>query len=92
MDLMNVEKHMCMMGVPVRDKVTGFEGAVTCVSFDLYGCVQCIVTPKAGKDGELKDGKWFDIARLQKTGSKPVMPTPDYDFDKGPCEKPAGRL
>ena len=95
---MEIKKHMAMLGLPVIDKVTGFKGVVSCVSFDLYGCVQAVITPKTGKDGEIKDGKWFDIARLKTLGTKPVMPIPDFDLGyvaegkKGPCEKPAGRL
>ena len=95
---MLINKHMQMLGIPVTDKVTGFAGVVSCVSFDLYGCVQAIVTPKVGKDGALGEGKWFDIARLKATANTPVMSLPDYDLgyiaegNKGPSEKPAGRV
>jgi hypothetical protein len=95
---MNVKTHMKMLGLTVSDRVTGFAGVVSCVSFDLYGCVQAVVTPKANADGKLEDGKWFDITRLYVTSKMPVMPAPDFDKGyiaegrKGAAEKPAGRL
>lgn len=95
---MQYEKHIAMLGLPVVDRVTRFAGIVSCVTFDLYGCVQVIVMPKIKKDGEIPDGKWFDAARLQVTSQKRVMPLPDFEKGyvaegkKGPAEKPAGRL
>ena len=78
---MEAENHLKMLGLPVKDRVTGFSGVVTTVSFDLYGCVQLVVTPEAGKDGKLEDGRWFDVTRLEVTGEEPVMDLPN--FSKG---------
>lgn len=86
------------LGRLVADKVTGFKGVVSCVSFDLYGCVQALVTPLVGNDGKLGDSSWFDVSRLTVTPADPVMPLPDFDNgpisdgSKGPAEKPTGRL
>jgi hypothetical protein len=52
-----------LLGCKGKDKVTGYEGIISSVSFDLYGCVQLALTPPAKKgETELKHGHWFDIA------------------------------
>ena len=81
----------------VQDKVTGFKGIVSSISFDLYGCIQAVVQPVVNaKDGKLENGKWFDVGRLKITGKKPIMKVPDFSAinspvangEKGPVEKP----
>ncbi len=94
-----MEKHMKLLGLLVRDLVTGTEGVVTSISFDLYGCVQAIVNPGLDNDGKPKGVLWFDVARLVVTGEKPVMPVPDFgavamatamaEGRKGPSERPS---
>jgi hypothetical protein len=92
---MNIHEHMKMLGMKVTDKVTGFKGVVASVSFDLYGCIQCIVTPEAGELGKQEDCRWFDIKRLRVTGKRPVMELPNYDYGyvaegkKGAADKPS---
>lgn len=74
----DIRQHFNYLGLKVKDKVTGFYGVVTTLSFDLYGCIQVVVTPPY--DGETtKDGKWFDICRLEVLDPSPVMNCPDYD-------------
>lgn len=91
---MQIEKHMKLLGLKVKDKVTGFNGVVASLSFDLYGCVQAVVTPPAGEDGKLEDGRYFDVTRLEVTSNKPVMDLPDFskgyvaEGKKGAAEKP----
>lgn len=91
---MSIQQHIDKLGRKAKDKVTGFKGVVSSVSFDLYGCIQAVVTPPATKDGKCEDGRWFDIQRLEIEDSKRVMEVPDYDNGyiaegrKGPCEKP----
>ncbi len=90
-----IEKHIAMLGLKVEDKVTGFKGVVSSVSFDLYGCVQTVVNPGLGADGKLGDSQWFDIARLKVLDSKPVMAVPDFlvgaqaEGRQGAADKPA---
>jgi hypothetical protein len=72
-----VKKQMKFLGLKVQDKVTGFTGIVSTMSFDLYGCIQAWISPMA-KDGELKEGRWFDVTRLDVLDNKPVMELPDY--------------
>lgn len=87
-----------MLGLRAKDKITGFEGTISTVAFDLYGCVQVVLTPSAGADGKLGDGHWFDVHRLD-VQKKRIMPVPDFaaaavkpkDFKHGPAEKPAQR-
>lgn len=78
---MEKEKHFELLGRKATDAVTGFQGVITTLSFDLYGCVQAVVTPSVDKDGKIKDGQWFDVTRLKLTGKKAVMNVPD--FSKG---------
>ena len=89
-----VQKHIGMLGLKVRDKVTGCQGVVASMSFDLYGCVQALVDPGMKQDGELANGRWMDVCRLQVLDSNPVMPAPDFESGPiadglhGPAEKP----
>lgn len=88
-----IRKHLEWLGKRVRDRVTGLEGVVSSVGFDLYGCVQAIVNPGIDKDGKLRESHWFDLNRLEEL-SGPVMSVPNFDFGvqaegrKGAAEKP----
>jgi hypothetical protein len=69
-----MKEYLDILGFPVKDRVTGFEGVAGTVGFDLYGCVQVIVSPVGvGEKGELKKSSWFDFSRLEKTSSARVM-------------------
>lgn len=72
MNKTNVEKHLELLGFNVKDKITGFEGVVSSISFDVYGCIQATVTPMS-KDGECPESVWIDVIRLDPTSEKPVM-------------------
>lgn len=74
------------LGRKVEDKATGHLGIVTSVSFDLYGCVQVLVSPQA-KNGELNVSLWFDIERLAVKDSESIMPIPSF-VAKGLANKP----
>lgn len=95
--MINLIEHINKLGHKVKDKVTGFTGVVTTVSFDLYGCIQVVVVPAVKEDGSLGEGKWFDIGRLEVIGAEPVMKRPTFEWsekevasgDKGPAEKPS---
>jgi hypothetical protein len=92
---MNIRKHLSMLGLRVQDRVTGMEGVVVSIGFDLYGCIQAIVNPGLDKDGKHRDQNWFDIARLKVIDDQPVMKQPDWDYGvvargkKGAAPKPA---
>ena len=54
-------KDMHLLGLKVTDQVTGFSGVVTSVGYDLYGCIQAIVTPQLKADAtKLEESRWFD--------------------------------
>lgn len=73
----DIKNHFAYLGHKAKDKVTGFEGVVTTLSFDLYGCIQVVLTPSV--DNKDQDSKWFDIARLEVLSYEPVMEVPNYD-------------
>lgn len=72
-----MQRHLALLGWAVKDKVTGFTGTVSTIGFDLYGCVQAIVQPKAVFESngtqKLDESRWFDVSRLEKIGDEPVM-------------------
>lgn len=88
-----IERHFEILGLKVRDRVTGFHGVATTLSFDLYGCIQVVITP-AAKDSSIPGGQWFDITRLEVISEDPVMNTPCYSSGyiaegrKGSSDKP----
>ena len=85
---MSVHEHMKILGMPVRDIVTGMKGVVSHISFDLQGCVQVYVTPQAKKDGGLPDGAWFDTKRMKVIGKEPIMPLPTFAIVPGGQKAP----
>lgn len=48
----NIRKHLEMLGYAVRDRVTGLEGIVTSIGFDLYGCIQAVVNLGLDKEAQ----------------------------------------
>ena len=92
-----MKEHMKLLGLRVEDKVTGAEGVVTSISFDLYGCIQGLVNPGLDEGGKPGDHLWYDVARLTITDPTPVMEVPDFNEQttkavaegrKGPADKP----
>lgn len=89
----NVKNAIELLGLEVKDKVTGLTGILTSLSFDLYGCVQYVLQPPE-KDGKVPDSLWMDSNRLILTGER-KMQAPDFDkiqdvlkYDMGPADKP----
>ena len=72
-----MKKHLNILGLKAKDKLTGLEGVITSVCFDLYGCIQCVITPPI-KDSKIEEGGWFDINRVD-VGTERIMDVPDYD-------------
>lgn len=87
-----MRQHIDLLGRRARDRVTGLEGVVTSISFDLYGCVQGLLTFQ-GKDRP-GDCMWMDVPRLEITSHHRVMELPNFDAGyvaegrKGPAAKP----
>ena len=92
--MLNVKEHLSKLGLPAVDRITGFKGIVTSVTFDLYGCIQALINPGVDKDGKPQELTWFDIVRLNFTDKTPVMQPPDFELGavaegkKGPEAKP----
>jgi len=87
---MNVLSYLEAMGRKVKDKVSGQEGVVTSVSFDLYGCVQYLLNPGIDKDGNQIQNWWMDEKRIVFLSKEPVMEVPDFSNPPGPpSNKPA---
>lgn len=94
--MINLKKHLDLLGMNVKDRVTGFTGVVATIGFDLYGCIQAVVNPGTDKDGKLRESQWFDINRLTVTSSAPVMDRPEFEWTpqslseglKGPADRP----
>jgi hypothetical protein len=82
---------MRWLGFEVRDRITGLRGVVASVSFDLYGCVQALVTPMASKDGKPLESYWFDTKRLAGVSKAPVMEVPQFEEIPGGLEHPPYR-
>lgn len=85
----NMHEHLRLLGFPVRDAVTGFEGVVESIAFDLYGCVQAVVKGGLDEKGLPQDGRWFDTKRLTAVSATPVMTVPTFEVIPGGAEKPA---
>ena len=91
-----------LLGLKVRDKVSGLTGVCESISYDLYGCIQAVVRPRADDEkGTMPEGRWFDVSRLEVIDETPVMEIPGGRFGvsrteetprptqaHGPAEKP----
>lgn len=90
-----IKETVDLLGRNAVDKVTGFDGVITSVCFDLYGCVQVVITPPVTPGGDLKSGNWFDVGRVT-VSDEAVMPVPTFaaygdntaNYDKGCADKP----
>ena len=76
---MSAQHHIDLLGKTGRDRVTGLQGVISSISFDLYGCVQAVITPPVDKEGKIVDGRWFDVHRLEIVDDKRVMPVPVFE-------------
>lgn len=76
-----------LLGKKAKDLVTGFKGVITCVSFDLYGCVQAVLTNESNKEGKWESA-WFDVKRLRITDEKRVMEVPNFRPAEVPGPEP----
>lgn len=74
------------LGQKSKDKITGFEGVLTGKASYLTGCDQYLVQP-AVKDGNFREGKWFDEGRLEVVGE--AFTAADVAADKNGCDTTA---
>ena len=76
-----MNEYMKVLGRVCEDKVTGYKGVATSVSFELYGCVQVVLVPDTkDKPSSAVDsnGRWFDYKRL-KISKQVRMPAPNFE-------------
>lgn len=78
MDAAHILGFLELMGLPAKDRITGFDGTITSIDFNLYGCVHATVHPTVDKDGKEREGRWFDVSRLEITGDTRIMAVPDF--------------
>ena len=82
-----VDEHLALLGFKVKDVVSGFEGVVESISFDLYGCVRAVVSAQVAKESKeglkLGDSHYFDLKRLQAVSDGPVMTVPTFAAPPG---------
>ncbi len=89
-----IKEHIELLGYKYTDKVTGFKGVASSIAFDLYGCVQIVLTPTSSPEGKIENCRYFDVTRLTKKSKKRVMEIPDFvrgyvaEGKKGAAEKP----
>lgn len=95
--MLTISETINLLGMPAKDKVTGFSGIITSVSFDLYGCICAAITPPVDNEGKSPDGRWYDVARMEfAPKAVRVMPVPHFatmdtrpaDYSHGAAEKP----
>ncbi len=67
---------MITLGLPVKDRVSGFKGIATGRSTYLSGSAHICITPKVGKDGKKQEGHWFDEPMVDVVGKKKVKGGP----------------
>ena len=65
-------KELKLLGFKAQDKVTGFKGVITSVSFDLFGCIQAALSAPE-KDGKIGESYWLDTNRMKILSKTPVM-------------------
>lgn len=54
-----------VLGMTMRDTITGFSGVVTGRAEYISGCAQALLVPKVKDDGALPESHWFDEQRLE---------------------------
>ena len=79
-----VAEQFDLLGRKAVDKISGVKGVITSINFDLYGCIQAVLSPK-GETG----GKWYDVSRLKVGKGEKVMECPQFEnIEKGGYDKP----
>lgn len=71
-------------GLRAKDKLTGFEGIITCRLDYLTGCNRYYLQPTEVRDGKPAEGAYFDEAQIEIIDSG-VMPEDMQGDEKGAC-------
>ena len=66
-------KPQIILGAYYHDKVTGFHGTAMGIVDYFTGCSQALLVPKVDDSGKLQEAQWFDIQRLVRRDSVPIL-------------------
>lgn len=73
------------LGEILRDKVTGFQGAVMVRAQYFTGCIHYGLCPQELKDGKVLDWEWIDTSRLERVPkAKRITPESSVGPTSGP--------
>ena len=67
------QRSVTMLGDLAVDKVTGFSGIITGECKYLTGCNQLLLVPNVDDNGNFREGRWFDVQRVEVVGSRRVV-------------------
>jgi len=71
------------LGQKVRDRISGFEGIITCIAEYYNGCVRYIIQPKIEKNGKFCDSETIDQEQLELLTKKKIeVPTRNHGGDR----------
>lgn len=63
-----------LLGYEGKDRITKQSGVISSIAFDLYGCIQVLLTPlKVENNTDIKVQGWFDINRIEIKKGKKIM-------------------
>lgn len=89
---LKMKQYMKLLGLKARDVITGVEGVIDSVCFDLYGCIQVSLRPEGkDKNDEPYKGFWYDHKRMVVLNHTPVMTVPNFDTEPGKERGPADK-
>lgn len=65
--------HQDLIGLTVRDRVTGYTGMVTSQTRYLAGCDRIEVRARVRGDGKLLEPGWFDVLTVEVVEGGPTF-------------------
>ncbi len=76
------------LGNEVTDRVTGIEGVVTTITYQMYNCPRVAINPTRENDAYSNDREWFDLPRVEKVddgvaGEFDELSESDVEADSG---------
>ena len=74
-----IEKQIVKLGLKVKDKITGTEGVLINVSFNVFGTVEGLID--VSPEGSYEQSYWMDMKGLEVINKEPVMTQPDFVLD-----------
>jgi len=77
-----------VLGIEVKDRITGFVGIITGVASYITGCDQYLVQPE-GDGKKYPDGQWIDVGRLQATSRGNVIQMDEVIEEENGSDIPA---